>query len=200
MFPLGFLLVALGALLADSAYKNRNPIDVIKSIIADPSNARANIAAKNGTGFKTVSASYSVGSASVFPSPSASATGGNIDPRIAGVIAFARAQIGKPYIWGGTGPRGYDCSGLVQAAYASQGIHISRVVSTQALDGIPVNSPHDLLPGDLIMPTGLSHIQLYSGNGMVIEAASTKLGIRELPMWGFWRARRIISSNGTLQA
>lgn len=186
MFPLGFILVAIGAILFDAAYRNRNPIEVVKTIINDPTNARGKIAALNGSGFPTAS---STGSNS---SPSSPGTASATSPQIAGVIAFARAQIGKPYVWGGTGPNGYDCSGLVQAAYASQGIRIGRVVSQQALDGVAVPNAASLQPGDIVMPTGLSHDQIYSGNGMIIEAANVKLGIREVPMWGFWRARRII--------
>lgn len=200
MFPFGFLMVALGALVLDSVLKNQNPIETIKAIVTDPKNARQTIAT-HGTAYSV--SPYTPGSGSTAPSPSGAATGAvtasysGLDPRIAGVIAFARAQIGKPYVWGGTGPNGWDCSGLTQGAYASQGIHISRVVSTQAFDGTAVPSRDALLPGDLVMPTGLSHIQIYSGNGMVIEAADKKLGIREVPMYGFWRARRIINGSSS---
>jgi hypothetical protein len=110
-------------------------------------------------------------------------------------VAFARAQIGKPYQFGATGPNSYDCSGLVQAAYKAAGISISRVTMTQVHDGTAV-AKANLLPGDLVFPDP-GHVQIYSGNGHVIEAPHTGTTIRETTMWGFWAARRIVPGGGT---
>jgi cell wall-associated NlpC family hydrolase len=72
-------------------------------------------------------------------------------------VAFAYAQLGKPYVWGATGPGSYDCSGLVQAAWASAGVSIPRVTYDQwaALPHIATSS---LQPGDLLY---------YDGEGTV---------------------------------
>jgi cell wall-associated NlpC family hydrolase len=94
-------------------------------------------------------------------------------------IAFAEAQLGKPYIWGGTGPAGYDCSGLVYAAYASAGIAIARTTFGWRQDG-PVAPLSNLEPGDLLFYAGSDgsatdpgHVVLYLGGGRVIQAPQT---------------------------
>lgn len=110
------------------------------------------------------------------------------------VLTFARSQIGKPYVFGATGPNAYDCSGLAQAAYASAGIKISRTTYTQILDGIASVTRDQLQPGDLIFPDP-GHVQIYSGSGNVIEAPHSGANVREVAMWGFWRARRIVNSD-----
>ncbi|MEA2365787.1 MAG: hypothetical protein QOE69_1075 [Thermoleophilaceae bacterium] len=83
-----------------------------------------------------------------------------------GVVAFARRQIGKPYVWGATGPRGFDCSGLMLAAYRSVGRKIPRTTTAQ-LAGL--RRPRDLRRGDLVF--GLPHhVAMYIGHGQVIHA------------------------------
>lgn len=106
-------------------------------------------------------------------------------------IAFARAQIGKPYVWGATGPNSYDCSGLIQTSYKHAGLTLPRVTYQQVKVGKPV-SKDALQPGDLIFPNP-GHVQLYSGNGMVIEAPQSGIPVREVKVWGFWQARRVTS-------
>ena len=84
----------------------------------------------------------------------------------AGVVAFARRQLGKPYVWGATGPRSYDCSGLMLAAYRSVGRTIPRTTSGQ-LAGL--RTPRHLRRGDLVF--GISHhVAMYIGHGQVIHA------------------------------
>src|SRR6202011_396037 len=74
--------------------------------------------------------------------PSGAATGVTAGNNRSGdrvqVIAFALAQLGKPYVWGATGPNSYDCSGLTQTSYAAAGIPIGRVTTQQATDGASV--------------------------------------------------------------
>ncbi len=92
------------------------------------------------------------------------------DTRAARAVAFAYAQLGKPYVWGATGPAGYDCSGLTQAAWAAAGVALPRTTYTQIDAGTRV--PRDrLAPGDLVFYyAGLSHVALYVGDGLVIHA------------------------------
>lgn len=106
-------------------------------------------------------------------------------------IAFARAQLGKPYVFGATGPDSYDCSGLVQAACKAGGASIPRVTYDQIFAGSEV-ARNDLLPGDLVFPD-IGHVQMYTGNNMVIEAPHTGAFVQEVQLWGFWRARRVFS-------
>lgn len=106
-------------------------------------------------------------------------------------IKFALAQVGKPYKWGATGPDAYDCSGLIQAAYAAAGVNLPRTTYTQITAGTPVKQS-ELLPGDLIFPDP-GHVQIYLGNNQIVEAPSTGLRVRVTTIWGFWQARRVVS-------
>ena len=106
------------------------------------------------------------------------------------VVAFARSKIGIAYQYGGTGNPGYDCSGLTQAAYKSIGVSIPRTTEEQILVGTGV-AKANLQLGDLVFPD-IGHVQIYSGGGKIIEAAHTGTTIREVPMWGFMAARRVL--------
>ncbi|MEU1192300.1 NlpC/P60 family protein [Streptomyces sp. NPDC005859] len=94
-------------------------------------------------------------------------------------LAFARAQIGKPYVWGATGPGSYDCSGLTQAAWKAAGVTLPRTTYDQVNAGITV-SLADARPGDLIFfYDDVSHVGVYIGNGMMIHAPKPGTYVRE---------------------
>ena len=113
--------------------------------------------------------------------PSTRATGTSIRTAAASgpaatAIAYARAQLGKPYEWGGTGPDAYDCSGLVWAAYQSAGVDIPRTSQAQWA-GLPHVPPADVRPGDLVFFPGSDgtftapgHVALVIGGGQMIQA------------------------------
>ncbi|TDC26733.1 glycoside hydrolase [Streptomyces sp. 8K308] len=85
-------------------------------------------------------------------------------------IAFAESQLGKPYVWGATGPNSYDCSGLTQAAWRAAGVELPRVTWDQVDAGSRV-SRDALRPGDLVFfYDDISHVGLYVGDGMMIHA------------------------------
>jgi len=115
------------------------------------------------------------------------------------IVAYARSKIGKPYVWGATGPDAFDCSGLAQAACKSVGISIPRTTYQQIMTGTLVQKA-DLQLGDLVFPD-IAHVQIYSGNGNVIEAPHAGSVVREVPMWGYMSARRVVTNapfvNGT---
>lgn len=93
-------------------------------------------------------------------------------------ISFARAQLGKSYLYGATGPDAYDCSGLTQAAWASAGVSIPRTSEEQWAQ-LPHVSASQLQPGDLVFFVGApidpppGHVVLYIGGGQVIQAYAT---------------------------
>ncbi|WP_405618100.1 NlpC/P60 family protein [Streptomyces sp. NBC_00076] len=94
-------------------------------------------------------------------------------------LAFARAQIGKPYVWGATGPDSYDCSGLTQAAWKAAGVDIPRVTYDQVNAGTTV-SLSAAQPGDLVFfYDDISHVGMYIGNGMMIHAPKPGAYVRE---------------------
>lgn len=94
-------------------------------------------------------------------------------------VAFAQSLLGTPYLWGGTGRGGYDCSGLVQAAWRSAGVRLPRTTYTQIHAGTQVRRA-ELRPGDLVFTHRLGHVQLYAGGGRILEA--TRPVVRHAPL------------------
>jgi len=88
-------------------------------------------------------------------------------------IAAARGQLGVPYVWGGTSPDGFDCSGLTQWAFEHAGIELPRTSRAQAQEGQEVDAD-SMQPGDLIFfNSPVSHVGIYIGGGKMIEAPQT---------------------------
>jgi cell wall-associated NlpC family hydrolase len=114
-------------------------------------------------------------------------------------IAYAVEQLGKPYVWGGTGPVGYDCSGLVMMAYRAAGIDLPRTTFQQVYSGNPVYSAADLEPGDLLFVPGSDgtatapgHVGMYIGSGLVIQAPQTGEDIEITPFSGYWEDNLVV--------
>jgi peptidoglycan DL-endopeptidase CwlO len=118
------------------------------------------------------------------------------------VVEIALESIGTPYVWGGTGSNGFDCSGLIQFAYAQVGILLPRVSTAQIGSGSPISpDPQLLQPGDVL---GFSdsgtrrtdHVGLYIGGGEFIHSSSSGVRISALgnPYWQgrLVAARRIV--------
>ncbi len=94
-------------------------------------------------------------------------------------VAFARAQLGKPYVWGATGPRSYDCSGLTQAAWRAAGISLPRTTWDQ-VKAAPRITTKNLRPGDLVFfYADISHVGIYIGGGRMIHAPRPGTSVRE---------------------
>jgi len=96
--------------------------------------------------------------------------------RAAVAVRAALSRLGRPYVWGATGPDQFDCSGLVQWSYAQAGIHLDRTTYQQINDGIPVPRSQ-VRPGDLIFPHA-GHVQLAIGNNLVVEAPYSGASVR----------------------
>ncbi len=84
-------------------------------------------------------------------------------------VRFAYAAIGTPYVWAGSGPNGYDCSGLTQAAWRAAGRSLPHNAAMQ-WNALPHISRAALSPGDLVFYSGLGHVGIYVGNGQIIHA------------------------------
>ena len=108
-----------------------------------------------------------------------------VDATVVAAVAFAAGALGTPYRWGGNGPGGFDCSGLTRAAYAAAGTTLPRVAQDQFDRGPAVPGGSGLLPGDLIFfgsgPTGVDHVGLYVGAGLMIDAPHTGAVVRVEP-------------------
>jgi cell wall-associated NlpC family hydrolase len=116
-------------------------------------------------------------------------------------VAFAQAQLGKPYVWGGDGDAegGFDCSGLTHAAYQAAGLTIPRTAQTQHDAGplLPPGTP--LLPGDLVFfgssPHAITHVGIAISGTHMINAPYTGAVIRIDPIGRYLAATR--PSQGT---
>lgn len=104
-------------------------------------------------------------------------------PGAAGAVQAAEREVGVPYLWGGTTPAGFDCSGLVMWAYAQVGISLPHYSGAQYDDTTQIPLA-DIQPGDLLFygPGGDQHVAMYVGGGMMIEAPYTGATVHITPI------------------
>ncbi|MET9320991.1 NlpC/P60 family protein [Streptomyces sp. NPDC003038] len=139
--------------------------------------ARTSLATASASG--GASTSKSTAAAGATTGVSAPATGS-----AAAIVNFARAQVGKAYVMGGTGPSSFDCSGLVQAAYRQAGISLPRMSQAQSSAGTSV-SLSALQPGDILYwgaKGNAYHVAVYVGGGKFVGAQNPSTGIVERSM------------------
>lgn len=121
------------------------------------------------------------------------------DAQINSLIDTAKSYIGTPYVYGGSTPSGFDCSGFVKYVYGQIGISLSRTSYTQANEGTYV-AYEDLMPGDIVCfgSGSISHVGIYVGDGQFIHSPRTGYSVCIAPLSGgsyngrFRFARRII--------
>jgi cell wall-associated NlpC family hydrolase len=99
-------------------------------------------------------------------------------------ITYALAQLGKSYLWGGTGPVAFDCSGLTMMAWAQAGVKLLHYTGDQVNEGNAVASYGDISPGDLVLVPGSDgtianpgHVGIYLGDGLVESAVDVQYGV-----------------------
>ncbi|MFD0545114.1 C40 family peptidase [Streptomyces mexicanus] len=144
---------------------------------------RASRAAARTTLTASVSAASSSG-AGAGASASVSTGGSTATGSVAAVISFVKAQVGKAYVSGATGPSAYDCSGLVQTAFKQVGVSLPRVSQDQSTAGTQV-SLSNLQPGDILYWGGAGsayHVAVYVGDGMFVGAQNPSTGVVERPL------------------
>lgn len=116
--------------------------------------------------------------------------GANVAPGAVAAIEAAQTQLGKPYLFGGSGPDSWDCSGLTQWSYAQAGIALPRTAAEQYA-AIPLKIPlGQLEPGDLLFwatdlsdPSTIHHVAIYLGNGMMLAAPHTGTVVQVQPVY-----------------
>lgn len=145
--------------------------------LARQQQARQEAAEQNNSGSSNTSttseSSESSGSTTTPPADSSYAT------KAEKALAFARAQLGKPYVWGATGPDSFDCSGLTQAAWKAAGVTLPRTTYDQVDAGttVPVSQAQ---PGDLVFfYDDVTHVGIYIGDGKMIHAPKPGTQVRE---------------------
>ena len=105
-------------------------------------------------------------------------------------VAFAYNQLGKPYVYGATGPNSYDCSGLAQAAWAAAGVSIPRTTYEQwaSLPHVPMSA---IQPGDLVFFDAEGHVGIYVGGNMIIDAPQPGLSVEKVSLSDSWYASNL---------
>lgn len=112
-------------------------------------------------------------------------------------LDFARAQLGKPYVWGATGPGSFDCSGLALRAWEAAGVQLPRTSREQATAGQQVPRAQ-AQPGDLLFwssngqVSGVHHVALYLGGNQIIEAPTTGIPVRTRALGGAYDDREML--------
>src|SRR3954466_6498618 len=104
------------------------------------------------------------------------------------VVKYAKHFLGVPYVWGGSTPRGFDCSGFVRYVYAHFGVALPHSSYAQFGDGRRV-SRRSLRPGDLLFFDAVGHVGLYIGNGRFIHAPHTGTRVRVERLGGWYSPR-----------
>ncbi len=126
---------------------------------------------------------------------------------VASLLSYAEAQLGKPYLWAGSGPGSFDCSGLTMMAYRQVGVGFTHNAYEQfeATKQWPVSSPTGLQPGDLVFfgPTeaGIHHVGIFVGGGQFLDAPHTGALVRFDTLgagWDYFAATRPLASMVTL--
>ena len=112
---------------------------------------------------------------------------------------------GGKYVWGGTSPKGFDCSGYVQYLYKKHNVNLPRTAWAQSKKGRAVDL-HDLQKGDLLFfltdkkrGIPVTHVGIYLGNGKFIHAASTKKGIIISPIFHGYYAKKFVSARRVIE-
>jgi cell wall-associated NlpC family hydrolase len=123
------------------------------------------------------------------------------------ILSTAAKYKGVPYVFGGTTPRGFDCSGYVQYVFKQRGANLTRTADTQFLEGMALRKSQ-LKPGDLVFfstyEAGASHVGIYAGDGKFWNATSSRgvmLSQLNDSYWGarYYGARRVLATNGSLK-
>ena len=113
-------------------------------------------------------------------------------------VNYSKQFLGRPYVYGATGPNSFDCSGLTSYTYKNcLGIDIGRTTYNQINAGVEV-SQNKLQPGDLVFPHS-GHVAIYVGDGKMIHAPQTGDVVKISQVYKFWRARRIVGINSSIE-
>ena len=128
------------------------------------------------------------------PAEGASRGGTEAPPSAASrIVDMGLSLKGHPYVWGGIGPKAFDCSGFVYYVFNKVGFNLPRAMVDQIHSGTRIAAA-DLQPGDLVFfqntsSRGISHIALYIGNGKIVHAANERTGVLVSDLWSaYWAA------------
>lgn len=188
----GFLILGSGLLVAYSAFKNKS----IKGVLVNSVNPSA--------GASTTLGPSSYGTDGVTGPQSSGETLGPVigaSGKAQQVVAYAMSQVGQPYLWGGTGVGGFDCSGLTMEAYKAAGVSLPRIAQAQyaATQQYATANPQS---GDLVFfgtASNIHHVGIALGNGQMVDApnAGAKVRVEQYTSgWDFFGATSPLQGGG----
>jgi hypothetical protein len=185
---IGVLALFAGVYLIYASVTNQAPIQTLLAVVRDPGNARQTLAARG---------------AKISTKPLTTFGGGSSGGYVLGgggpaIVAFARAQIGKPYSSPGDSINTWDCSGLTKAAVkAGTGIDLIHSATAQSLDPRGINVKRaDVQPGDIIFPS-IGHCGVVSSSTTYIHAPTWGKNVEEKAIAGFISAKRFVAAVNT---
>ena len=163
------------------ANRSQERADTAAADNADSTNTDSTNTDSTGGDDSTRGGSTSTGGTENEPPPAPSSDGAP-SQRALTALAYAKAQLGKPYVFGAAGPNAFDCSGLTMMAWRAAGVSLPHLVSAQYNAVAHKVSISELEPGDLVMFYNMGHVGIYAGNGMVIHAPRPGKTVEYLPM------------------
>lgn len=171
-------IAAQEASLADLKKQSDDKVAAAQALLDKLTAAqRQQLAAQQAAANQQIAAATNTSRSAVRTASAPIAVGPGGSARAITALNFALSQVGKSYVRGGTGPNSYDCSGLTMTAYAQAGVGLPRTSQSQFGVGTPV-SLSQLAPGDLVFYySGISHVGIYIGNGMIVHAANPSSGV-----------------------
>jgi len=155
---------------ADVEAKTKKYTDLLATLNAQQQEQYRDRNAPTAAQLATTQTTQALPAAPAQPAAPPAVGGGSAKAQIA--VAYARAQLGKPYVFAAAGPDAFDCSGLTMMAWAAAGVSLPHFAPTQMQYGstVPIDVSA-MLPGDLIfLYPDIGHVEIYAGNGMAISA------------------------------
>ena len=172
MLALGFFMLLAGGIVAVAGVTGSSVHSVVQG---KPDKGNSGGLGSTPTSGTVAGATTGTGSLA-FPSVSAGKA------KFGSVLQFAKAELGQPYVWGGSEPGGFDCSGLMQYIYDKAGIKLPRTAEAQYNATRHVTPGESLLPGMLVFfreaDGVIGHVGLYLGEGKMLDAPHTGANVR----------------------
>ncbi len=172
------VLTAAVIALAPAATAQADPVPPPQSVVVQAGDTLWGLARRNGTTVAELQRLNQLGTSTLIRiGQTLTLTESTRAARVATAVAYAKAQIGKPYKFATAGPETFDCSGLVMRAWQAAGVQLPRVTWDQIKVGQRV-SREQLEAGDLVFTNNGGHVMLYAGDGQVVNAGHTGVNVR----------------------
>lgn len=159
-----------------------NPVPPPQSVIVQAGDTLWGLARRNGTTVAELQRLNQLGTSTLIRiGQTLTITESTRAARVATAVAYAKAQIGKPYKFATAGPETFDCSGLVMRAWQAAGLQLPRITYDQIKVGQRITRD-TLEAGDLVFTNNGGHVMLYAGDGQVVNAGHTGVSVRLQPL------------------